>query len=50
MKYEHKKQLIAPDGTTVHMKSLYTIHGKQFVEVYETSKRFEVNELKEIEK
>ena len=48
MKYEHKKQFILPDGTIGHMKSLYTIHGKQFVEVYESDKRFDVNELREV--
>lgn len=48
MKYEHLKELLTPDMMIVHMKSLITIHGKQYVEVYESDKRYDVKELKEI--
>ena len=49
MKYEHEKELLDPaTGLILHMKSLFTIHGIQFIEVFENEKRYNVNELEEI--
>lgn len=49
MKYEHKKELLDPvTGLILHMKSLLTIHGVQYVEVFENNKRYNASELEEV--
>ena len=49
MKYENYKELLEiATGLILHMKSLFTIHGVQYVEVFENDKRYQLNELEEI--
>ena len=49
MTYSDKKELLDPaTGLILHMKSLLTIHGVQYVEVFENNKRYNVNELEEV--
>ena len=49
MKYEHEKELLEiATGLILHMKSLFTIHGVQYVEVFENNKRYNLNELEEV--
>ena len=48
MKYEHMKQFYDSNGLVVYMKSLLTIHGEQFIEVFGSEKRYKINELTEV--
>ena len=48
MKYEHMKQFYDENGIVVYMKSLLTIHGEQYIEVYGSERRYKINELTEV--
>ena len=49
MTYSDKKELLDPaTGLILHMKSLLTIHGVQYVEVFENEKRYNASELEEV--
>lgn len=49
MKYEHEKELLEiATGLILHMKSLFTIHGVQYLEVFENNKRYNLNELEDV--
>lgn len=48
MKYEHMKQFYDENKIVVYMKSLLTIHGEQYIEVYGSERRYKINELTEV--
>ena len=49
MTYSDKKELLDPaTGLILHMKSLLTIHGEQYIEVYGSERRYKINELTEV--
>ena len=48
MKYEHMKEFYDENGIIVYMKSLCTIHGEQFIEIYGSERRYKINELTEV--
>lgn len=45
----HRKEFTIGDGNILTMKALLTIHGEQYVEVYENDKRYKATELIEVQ-